>query len=332
MTIAISKKTIFLSVFLIILLIFLWQLRTLVLSLILSYILVSGFRPLVKKTQRGFHLSYKVSAFLTFFVCFGLFFTLLGLFFSPFISQFQLFVANFPAILGEVLARAQSLGVNVSAEQLQKTLSPVLNQGIGSLINLTLSSISGFLFFVGVFVVTFYLLLEHDETLDFLASFFPGKEEKLKALEAEIERRIGGWVLGQILIAGLVGITTFAGLTVLGVNYSLTLTMIATFLSPIAGLGPLLALIPALVISAVQNPILAVWIFLFYNIIQTLKDNFLVPKVMSGIIGLNAFMILFVLLIGTVLFGFLGAVVSVPAAVGIGVIVEEIMKTKQTKK
>lgn len=328
MTVSISLKSIFLTLSIVLVVGMAWYLRTLVLSLLLSYILMAGFRPFIQKVEKSFGLGYKTASALTYFSSAIVFLILLGAFFGPFVSQSQTFVQNFPNLLGQLFLYFENLGIQVTPSQIQQVFAPSFNQMIASLVDLTVGSISLLLFVVSVFVITFYLVLEHDKAVNFFAKFFPEQEEKIISLEKEIERRVGVWVVGQISIAFIVAIITLVGLFVFRVNYFVPLSLLAFFLNPITGIGPVIAMIPAVVIASVQSPWLGLWVFVFYNIIQTIKENFVVPNVMGSRVGLNPFVILFVLLIGASLFGFLGIIVSVPAAVGVGVVIEDLMEGK----
>ena len=305
-----------------------WSQRTLVLSVIFSYILVCCLRPVVKRVQSFLPVGYAVISVIVFLLFFVLVGSVSAIFFSPLVEGFALLIRNFPTIAAEATARLGELGLSVDANQIEKLIAPGLNQAVTYFLNITINSISIFFFVISLFLITFYLLLEHDNVVNFAASWFPKKEGEIKKIEAKIARRVGLWVLGQIFIAALIGATTYWGLFLLKVNYIFPLSILAAVLSPIAVLGPLIAIIPAIAVASFQDPILGLWVFLFYNVLQTLKDNFLVPKLMSEATGLNSFAILLAILIGISLFGFLGAIVSVPVIVGVAVLIEEMRSKK----
>ncbi|OGY29333.1 MAG: hypothetical protein A3F35_02285 [Candidatus Woykebacteria bacterium RIFCSPHIGHO2_12_FULL_45_10] len=322
----ISQKTIVLTLLLLLTIWVVWLLRTLVLSVIFAYVLVCGLRPVVRRTQRFLPVGYTLSSVIIFLLFFILVGGIFAIFFGPFVDDFALLFRSFPTIVSSTAAKLSQIGFTVDSTQVEKLIAPGLNQLMSYFLNITVSSISIFFFILSLFLITFYLLLEHDAVVDFAVSFFPKQKEEIKKIEAEVAKKIGFWVLGQIFIAALVGVSTYWGLYFLKISYILPLTLLAAILSPISVLGPLIATIPAVAVAVFQSPILGLWVLLYYNAIQTVKDNFLVPRLMSEATGLNPFVILLAILIGISLFGFLGAIVAVPVSVGLAVLVEELRK------
>jgi predicted PurR-regulated permease PerM len=161
-SVSVSQKSILLTILGILVVVVFWQLRTLVLSLLLSYILMAGLRPVVFRTQRIFRIGYSGASAVVYFSSIIILITLLAAFVGPLVSQFQMFVTNLPNIAKALASYAENLSLGITTSQAQTAIVPLFEQLVGRIISLTLGSVSLFLFSVSVFVTTFYLLLEHD--------------------------------------------------------------------------------------------------------------------------------------------------------------------------
>jgi predicted PurR-regulated permease PerM len=145
----------------------------------------------------------------------------------------------------------------------------------------------------------------------------------------KIEMKLGAWVRGEIILMLIVGLTTYIGLTILGVEYALPLAVIAGVLELVPTIGPIISSIPAILIALVQGPVLAIAVLAMYILIQQAENNFLVPKVMEKAVGVLPLITIASLLIGGTLFGVIGAVIAVPAVVILHVLFEEYVESRK---
>jgi predicted PurR-regulated permease PerM len=96
--------------------------------------------------------------------------------------------------------------------------------------------------------------------------------------------------------------------------------------------GPVLAAIPAIILAFIQDPIMGLWVILFYIIVQQLENHILVPIVMGKTVGLNPVAVIISLLIGAQLAGIAGMILSVPVATVIVEVLEDLAKKKEARK
>jgi predicted PurR-regulated permease PerM len=174
-----------------------------------------------------------------------------------------------------------------------------------------------------ILFVSFYMLLEDSSFEKFIGKVWPGTvrdKEKLQKAFHQVDLKVSMWVRGQIILSLSIGLLTFIGLSVLGVPYALVLSIIAAFTELIPIAGPIIGAVPAIIIAFLHSPILALWVVILTIGIQQFEQHVLVPQVMKRAVGLTGVLVIFSLLVGTKLFGILGAIIAVPVAASIKVL------------
>jgi predicted PurR-regulated permease PerM len=139
------------------------------------------------------------------------------------------------------------------------------------------------------------------------------------------EARLGLWVRGQLLLMTTVGVASTVAYFVLGLENALVLGVIAGVAEIIPIVGPAVGAIPALVSALVTGgPELALLVAGVYVVIQVLEGNVLVPMVMKNAVGLPPFLVIVSLLVGAAVAGLVGALLAIPVAATIVVVLERI--------
>lgn len=174
-------------------------------------------------------------------------------------------------------------------------------------------------------VLTVYLLLERKNLHKYMIHFV-GHDKVNKTIKTidEIESRLGGWVRGELALMFTVGLATYIGLSVLGVEIALPLAVIAGLLELIPNIGPTISAIPAILIAAGTSMPLAILTAILYLAIQQLENHFLVPKIMQKAAGVNPLISILALMIGFRIYGPMGAVLSIPVLISIQTIKDNI--------
>lgn len=197
----------------------------------------------------------------------------------------------------------------------------------------TLSSVfGGVASFITVMVIVFYMTVEQHGAKKFVQSFAPVKYRPyLIQLVAKIQARLGSWLRGQLLLSFIIAVVTYIGLLLFGVKYALLLALLAGAFEVIPFIGPILAAIPAVFFAATDRPILALFVALFYLVVQQLENNILVPKVMQSSVGLNPIVILISVLIGARIGGIVGVIMAVPVAAILAIIFRDIFEERRVR-
>ncbi|CAN5768617.1 AI-2E family transporter [soil metagenome] len=141
----------------------------------------------------------------------------------------------------------------------------------------------------------------------------------------EIEVRLGSWVRGQLILMGSIGVATSVAYFLIGLEGALLLGFIAALAEAIPLVGPLIGVIPALLVAAMTGQLETVLLVaVVYALIQTVESNVLVPIVMRNTIGIPPFLVLASVLFGAAVGGVMGALLAVPAAAALLVVVERL--------
>ena len=127
----------------------------------------------------------------------------------------------------------------------------------------------------------------------FLGSVVPEKYEGYVIdLWKRSELKVGRWMQGQLLLALMVGLVVYIGLSIIGIKYALALGILAMVLEIVPMVGPVLAASPAVFLGFIQSPSLGLWLIVFYTVVQQLENHIIVPKVMQKAVGLNPIIII----------------------------------------
>lgn len=134
---------------------------------------------------------------------------------------------------------------------------------------------------------------------------------------------------GQLLLALIIGVLVYLGLTILGVKYALLLAILAAFAELVPVVGPVLAAIPAIAIAFTDGGTsLGFMVVAFYIIIQQFENHLMYPLVVNKVVGVPPLLVILGLIIGAKLFGFLGILLSVPVAAALMEFVKDVEKNK----
>lgn len=179
---------------------------------------------------------------------------------------------------------------------------------------------------VSILALVFFWLTERARLQRFVLALVPA-ERRGGAREAwnEIELRLGSWVRGQLILMGSVGVMTTVAYFLIGLEGALLLGLIAALTEAIPLIGPALGAVPALIVAATTGQIeTVVLVGLVYVAIHVVEGNVLVPVVMRNAIGIPPFVVLASVLAGAQIGGLVGALVAVPAAASLLVIIERL--------
>lgn len=178
-------------------------------------------------------------------------------------------------------------------------------------------------------VVTFYMLRDWEKVVAAIDNGLPlDHADTIRKLARESNAAIAGYVRGQALVCLCLGSIYAVGLSLAGLQFGLVIGLIAGAISFIPFVGTFVGAVMAIGMALVQFPpdwigvVKVAAVFLFG---QTMEGNVLSPKLVGDRVGLHPVWIMFALLAGGSLFGFVGILVAVPTAAVIGVIVRHLL-------
>ena len=187
-------------------------------------------------------------------------------------------------------------------------------------------AVKGILSVLAVFLLAYYWTQESNQVIRTLIRLVPlhRRHETQEFLQLA-ERKIGGYVRGQGILCLVVGLAAFVFYTLIGLPYTLVLAIFAGIMELIPVFGPALGAIPALLAGLSIDPGKAVWVLVATGIIQMMENLWLVPRIMKNSMGVNPIIILLSLVAFGSVFGFAGALLALPLAAIIQLILDRIL-------
>jgi predicted PurR-regulated permease PerM len=179
---------------------------------------------------------------------------------------------------------------------------------------------------VSVLVMVYFWLTERARLQRFTLALVPA-DRRGGTREAwnQIELRLGGWVRGQLILMGFVGLATTIAYFLIGLDGPLLLGVLAALCEAIPLVGPAIGAVPALAVAALTGNVeTVILVAAVYFVIQLVEGNILVPLVMHNTIGVPPFLVFVSILGGGVIAGIPGALISVPLVASLLVIVERL--------
>lgn len=145
-------------------------------------------------------------------------------------------------------------------------------------------------------------------------------------------RTFKGFLGGKLLDSLIIAIICFVGMNIFNMPYTLLVSFIIGITNIVPVFGPFIGAIPSVVIIFIASPIKALWFILFVFLLQQFDGNILGPKILGNSTGLSAFWVMFAILLGNGLFGFIGMIIGVPAFAVIYSIVRGAIEINLEKK
>lgn len=227
----------------------------------------------------------------------------------------------------------QYFDVVAELQNVLETIASWLQQFSQSALNIAVSAFGGIISFLAVLIISFYLAIMRNGVENFLEAVIPERYEGyIIDLWKRVEAKVGLWLQGQLLLALIVGLLVYVGLTLLGVKYALVFAILAMMLEIVPIAGPVLAAIPAIIMAFIQGPALGVWTFVLYVGVQQLENHILVPVVLGKTTGLNPIVVIIAILVGSQLAGIAGALLGVPVATIIVEILDDMARLKTRRR
>ena len=148
------------------------------------------------------------------------------------------------------------------------------------------------------------------------------KRAGITELISAMESKLGYFIAGQGFLCLAIGLMALTAYLIIGLPNVLVLAIVAGMMEAVPMVGPLLGAIPAAVIALSISPTKLIWVIVATVIIQQLENNFLVPRVMRRAVGVNPFVSLLAIFAFTSFFGIAGALLAIPMAAIIQLILE----------
>jgi len=311
---------------------FLYMVREAIALIFVALILASALDPLVDWLKK-YKIPRGMGIIIIYIILFAVISGVIVLIIPPIATEVKLIANDFPTYYEKVVSGLNYFTTNRTeldtASQIQGSLNSLtsnLSRAASGAFSTMLDVFGGIISFFLVLVITFYFTVEEEGMKRFVRSISPSHYHPyLMQLINRIQRRLGYWLRGQLILSLIIFVLTFIGLTILGIEYALLLALIAGVFEIIPYLGPFLGAVPAIFLAFAQSPIKALLVLILYVIVQQLENHIIVPKVMSKSVGINPLLVIIVLLVGGKLGGAVGMILAVPVATAISVFLEDFL-------
>ncbi|SHF66762.1 AI-2E family transporter [Ornithinibacillus halophilus] len=162
-------------------------------------------------------------------------------------------------------------------------------------------------------VLVFYFLKDLEKIKAYLKQFIPKKyQEKSSELVHAIDKSLGNYIRGQLLVCLFVGITSYIIFYFLGLNYALILAIIIGLTNIIPYFGPIIGAIPAVGIALTVSGKMVLFVLIAIFVIQLIESNLLAPYIVGKSVAIHPIAIIFALLLGGQMSGVIGMILAVP--------------------
>jgi len=339
LNITITPGTILRAILLVLLVGVLFYLKNLVLIVLTSIVVASSIEPGANWFMR-FRIPRVFAVLLIYIIIFAMVFGVFYLFVPAVLGDVLNFLTFVPQLLEsfdladviptqtieQTQAVAQSFSIPDSIKGIQDSLSS-LSSGF---IQTVTGFFGGIVSLILIIVFSFYFAVQKTGIDDFLRVITPVEhQDYVVNLWRRSQAKIGRWMQGQIILALIVAVFVYLGLTILGVKYALALAVLSAIAELIPIFGPIIAAIPGIAIAGVSGgPTLALLTLGLYVIVQQFESHLIYPLVVRKVVGVPPLLVILALLIGAQLAGFLGVLLSVPIAAALQEFVNDIRKKK----
>ncbi|WP_214850747.1 AI-2E family transporter [Exiguobacterium sp. s193] len=182
--------------------------------------------------------------------------------------------------------------------------------GVGGFVSLITTTV---ITIVIIPIMLIYMLMDGHKLKGNLVKLMPYEfhKETKKILE-DVHQTIMSYIRGQVIVSIGVGIIAYIGYLIIGIDYAILLAIFATLTNIIPFLGPVLGVIPALIVGFIQDPILAVYAVIVMTVAQQIDSHIMSPLVQGRTLDVHPLTIIIVLLVAGNIAGFFGVLLGVP--------------------
>ncbi|GII21915.1 AI-2E family transporter [Planosporangium mesophilum] len=313
---------------------------------VLTWIVIAAFfatalHPAVTRFERRVTWMRRwLSTLLVFLAVFLVLAGLAALFVAPLIREASHFVDQLPAIIRDTRAGRGPLGgllnrfhLREYAEQHSEQIRDYLS-GLGTptlaFLRGAATTVAGIL---TIFVLSYLMVLQAPRLVDgFLSLFEPSRAERIQRVGRECARTITGYLTGNLLISVICGALTYVVLLVMGVPFAGLIALFVAIADLIPLVGATLGAVVATLAAFFQSLTAGIVVIVFFIVYQQLENHLLQPVILSRTVQLDPLTVVVSILIATELAGLLGALLAIPVAAMIQIVVRDVWRERRARR
>jgi predicted PurR-regulated permease PerM len=319
----------------------LWAARTAVMLVYISAVVAMGFSPLVRdieqrRRQGGMRVPRPLAILVVYLAIIAIV-VLVGLMIvPPLVTQARELWAQLPRQFDELqrfLIRYRIMTKPVTLrEAVQNAPAGSGGNAVNTVLGAIWSVVGGVFGVVTIVILSYYLLIEGDSLFTYLLRFVPRDRRAPVATAARAAvKKVSAWLRAQAVLAGVMGTFAAIGLGLMGEPYFFVVALVAAVGETIPIVGPLIGGATAVIVALATSPKLALSVGLYFLVLHQLEANILVPKIMERRVCVSPVTVIIALLVGGELWGLIGAILAIPTAAILSVVVEEFAETQESR-
>jgi predicted PurR-regulated permease PerM len=304
------------------------QITQILLLLLVAIVFAEGVRSPVQRIEK-LHLPRPAAVLAVYVLLLAVFGLLVTLLVSPIVSEVNSLVRQLPTYQHQVsdavttiqqrlhIAPNQSITSQVvgSLNTAKDILLAVSGYVAGVLINLIL-----------IMILSFLWLVSSDNLKAFAVDLFPQAQQPLASdVLREMGFRMGGYIRATAVNMLVVGVASGIASTALGLPSPVLLGIFAGLAAAIPLVGPLVGAVPAVLLGFTISPGYPILVAIVFAVVQLLDANIVVPPLMNRVVALPALSVVLSLLIGGAVAGIVGALLAIPIAAALHVVLVRVV-------
>ncbi len=297
-----------------------WRSFSVLIIILVSVMLATALHPIVLKMSKKIPIT--ISATIVVFALLLPIVLILASVLPGFIGQFPDIVKTVNNIINNSTFLPDSIRNNIDLTQYAQNGGKYLLASTSKITNFVTT-------FITILTLTIYLLIDAKQLQHVFLKLIPDdKEKEVSGMLDELARINGQYIRGNLLISLVCGIVIFLGLMIIGVPYAAPLAIFAAILDLLPLIGAFIGAAPAVIIAFAINPTAGILVLALFLVYQQVENSILSPNIYNKALDLSPALSFIAVMIGTTLFGIVGAFLSLPLAASVPTLFKYIRKFK----
>jgi predicted PurR-regulated permease PerM len=305
------------------------QARSVIILIVVSLFLAIGLSPLVEgMTRRG--MRRPVAILIVFLVVIGGFVAFGFAVIPPVAEQSDEFVQSVPQLLQDLRGNPTIRRFDDDYDVIQKAQDYVTSgnlgqQLFGGIVGVGRIVVNAVFGAFSVLILTLYFLAALPSMKRQAYRLVPAsRRERVQLLSDEVIARIGGYVSGAFVVALIAAVTSYVFLRIIDLPYALALAVFVGILDLVPLVGATIAAVGITVLGFLESPLIGLACLIFYVAYQQFENYVIYPRVMRRAVDVPAAVTVVAVLLGGALLGIVGALLAIPTAAAILLVVRQV--------
>jgi len=318
----------------------LYAARDALMLIYVSAIIAMGFSPLVRlisqpRRDSGARGVSRLFAILTIYLTIiGIVVILAAAVLPPLVEQATTLWSNIPQYFNhfqQILIKYRLTTHRVTLQEaVQNAPAGASGNAVNAVLTALWSVVGGVFGLITIVILSFYFLIEAESIINFITRLVPETNRVMVVTASrEAVAKVSAWLRAQLVLAGVMGVFAAVGLALLGVPYFYVVALFAAIGETIPIVGPIIGGVIAVAVALTVSPKLALGVCVYFLVLHQLEANILVPKIMEKRVGVSPVVVMIALLVGGALWGIVGAILAIPTAAILSIVVEEVAASRE---